>query len=96
MARLETVFADTAKTLDRVSKSRRTAAGAVHDAGEQTNTFALAEPYAPLANGFKRLAHTLKADADLLASQVRSVCSPSDGCYGSRMLIRLVPPGCRA
>ncbi|POY72934.1 hypothetical protein BMF94_4010 [Rhodotorula taiwanensis] len=69
MARLETVFADTAKTLDRVSKSRRTAAGAVHDAGEQTNTFALAEPYAPLANGFKRLAHTLKADADLLASQ---------------------------
>lgn len=69
MARLETAFADTAKTLDRVSKARRSAAASVHELGEQFNTFALAEAYQPLAVGSKRLSHTLKADADLLASQ---------------------------
>lgn len=73
MARLETAFADTAKTLDRVSKARRSAAASVHELGEQFNTFALAEAYQPLAVGGKRLSHTLKADADLLASQVRPV-----------------------
>ncbi|GAA5993174.1 hypothetical protein JCM10908_001324 [Rhodotorula pacifica] len=69
MARLETVFNDTSKTLDRVSKARRTAASAVHDLGEQCNVYALAESYQPLAHGFKKLSNVLKMDADLLASQ---------------------------
>ena len=70
MARLEHVFHDTSKTLDRVSKARRTAATAVHDLGEQVHVYALAEPYQPLASGFEKLSHVLKTDADLLASQV--------------------------
>lgn len=70
MARLEHVFHDTSKTLDRVSKARRTAATAVHDLGEQVLVYALAEPYQPLASGFEKLSHVLKTDADLLASQV--------------------------
>ncbi|KWU41573.1 hypothetical protein RHOSPDRAFT_9762, partial [Rhodotorula sp. JG-1b] len=69
MARLEHVFHDTSKTLDRVSKARRTAATAVHDLGEQVHVYALAEPYQPLASGFEKLSHVLKTDADLLASQ---------------------------
>ncbi|BGP22509.1 vacuolar protein sorting-associated protein VPS17 [Rhodotorula toruloides] len=69
MSRLESTFHDTAKTIDRVSKTRRAAATSVNDLGDQLNTFALAESYAPLANGFKRLARTMKVDADLLAVQ---------------------------
>ncbi|GAA5949980.1 hypothetical protein JCM10213_004275 [Rhodosporidiobolus nylandii] len=68
MARLETTFGDTAKTVDRVSKARRKAAESVNELGDQLNTFAMAETYLPLANGFKRLARTMKVDADLLAS----------------------------
>ncbi|GAA5874904.1 hypothetical protein JCM8547_003606 [Rhodosporidiobolus lusitaniae] len=68
MARLESTFHDTAKTVDRVSKARRAAAGAVNELGETLNTFAMAEEYQPLANGFKRLARTVRVDADLLAS----------------------------
>jgi hypothetical protein len=71
MARLETTFHETAKTVDRVSKARRATAEGVNALGDQVQTFAMAEPYAPLANGFKRLARTIKADADLLAVQVR-------------------------
>lgn len=71
MARLETTFHDTAKTIDRVSKSRRATAGSVNELGGQLDAFAMAEAYAPLANGFKRLARTMKVDADLLAVQVR-------------------------
>ncbi|GAA6003559.1 hypothetical protein JCM10207_000389 [Rhodosporidiobolus poonsookiae] len=69
MARLETTFHETAKTVDRVSKTRRATAGAVNELGDQIATFAMAETYAPLANGFKRLARTMKVDADLLAVQ---------------------------
>ncbi|BGP05696.1 Vacuolar protein sorting-associated protein 17 [Rhodotorula toruloides] len=68
MSRLESTFHDTAKTIDRVSKTRRAAATSVNDLGDQLNTFALAESYAPLAAGFKRLARSVKVDADLLAS----------------------------
>lgn len=71
MARLETTFHETAKTVDRVSKARRATAESVNALGDQVQTFAMAEQYAPLANGFKRLARTIKADADLLAVQVR-------------------------
>ncbi|BGP29744.1 Vacuolar protein sorting-associated protein 17 [Rhodotorula toruloides] len=69
MSRLESTFHDTAKTIDRVSKTRRAAATSVNDLGDQLNTFALAESYAPLAAGFKRLARSVKVDADLLAVQ---------------------------
>ncbi|GAA5844375.1 hypothetical protein JCM11251_007590 [Rhodosporidiobolus azoricus] len=69
MAKLETSFNDAAKTVDRVSKARRAAAGSVNELGDQLRTFAMAEPYQPLANGFKRLARTVKVDADLLAIQ---------------------------
>ncbi|GAA5993354.1 hypothetical protein JCM11641_000860 [Rhodosporidiobolus odoratus] len=69
MARLETTFHDTAKTIDRVSKSRRATAGIVNELGGQLDAYAMAETYAPLANGFKRLARTMKVDADLLAVQ---------------------------
>ncbi|GAA5910082.1 hypothetical protein JCM6882_006510 [Rhodosporidiobolus microsporus] len=69
MAKLETSFHDAAKTVDRVSKARRAAAGSVNELGDQVATFAMAEPYQPLANGFKRLARTVKVDADLMAVQ---------------------------
>ncbi|BGP37539.1 Vacuolar protein sorting-associated protein 17 [Rhodotorula kratochvilovae] len=69
MARLETAFAETSKTLDSVSKKRREAAKSVSELGDQLATFAMAETYAPLAGGFKRLARTMKVDADLLAAQ---------------------------
>ncbi|GAA6041765.1 hypothetical protein JCM8097_008320 [Rhodosporidiobolus ruineniae] len=69
MARLETTFHDTAKAVDRVSKTRRAAAVAVNELGGQLDAYAMAEPYQPLANGFKRLARTMKVDADLLNIQ---------------------------
>ncbi|GAA5951248.1 hypothetical protein JCM21900_004387 [Sporobolomyces salmonicolor] len=69
MARLETAFMDTAKVVERTSKTRRATATAVNELGDQLNTFAMAEGYQPLANGFKRLARSCKVDADLLAIQ---------------------------
>ncbi|GAA5916372.1 hypothetical protein JCM5296_006190 [Sporobolomyces johnsonii] len=69
MARLETAFMDAAKVVERTSKTRRAAATAVNELGDQLNTFAMAEGYQPLANGFKRLARSCKVDADLLAIQ---------------------------
>ncbi|KPV77236.1 uncharacterized protein RHOBADRAFT_25148 [Rhodotorula graminis WP1] len=69
MSRLETTFNDASKVLDKVSKKRREAATSVSELGDQLETFAMAEPYAPLAGGFKRLARTMKVDADLLAAQ---------------------------
>jgi len=78
MARLETTFLDSAKTVEKLSKSRRLAATAVNELGDQTNTFAMSETYAPLAGGFKRLARSIKVDADLAALQVsqRSLFTP--------------------
>jgi len=75
MSRLETTFNDASKVLDKVSKKRREAATSVSELGDQLETFAMAEPYAPLAGGFKRLARTMKVDADLLAAQVRRASS---------------------
>ncbi|CEQ39236.1 SPOSA6832_00759, partial [Sporobolomyces salmonicolor] len=69
MARLETAFMDTAKVVERTSKTRRATATAVNELGDQLNTFAMAEGYQPLANGLKRLARSCKVDADLLAIQ---------------------------
>ncbi|GAA5942472.1 retromer subunit VPS17 [Sporobolomyces koalae] len=69
MARLETNFLDASKTVERVSKTRRQAATSVNELGDQINTFAMSETYPPLANAFKRLARTMKVDADLLAVQ---------------------------
>ncbi|GAA6055432.1 hypothetical protein JCM3770_006991 [Rhodotorula araucariae] len=69
MARLESAFSDTSKTLDSVSKKRREAAKSVSELGDQLATFAMAETYVPLAGGFKRLARTMKVDADLLVAQ---------------------------
>ncbi|GAA5847878.1 hypothetical protein JCM9279_006681 [Rhodotorula babjevae] len=69
MSRLETSFNDASKVLDKVSKKRREAATSVSELGDHLETFAMAEPYAPLAGGFKRLARTMKVDADLLAAQ---------------------------
>jgi len=70
MARLETTFLDSAKTVEKLSKSRRLAATAVNELGDQTTAFAMSEAYAPLAGGFKRLARSIKVDADLAALQV--------------------------
>lgn len=77
MSRLETAFNDTSKVLDKVSKKRREAATTVSELGDQLETFAMAETYAPLAGGFKRLARTMKVDADLLAAQVRRLVLPT-------------------
>ncbi|GJN88144.1 hypothetical protein Rhopal_001100-T1 [Rhodotorula paludigena] len=69
MARLETAFNDSAKVVDKVSKTRRTTATSVSELGDQLTTFAMAESFQPLANGLKRLGRTMKVDADLLANQ---------------------------
>lgn len=72
MARLEATFLDANKTVEKVSKSRRQAASAVNEVGDQLNTFAMSETYTPLANGFKRLARGMKVDADISNVQVSS------------------------
>ncbi|GAA5882304.1 hypothetical protein JCM16303_004060 [Sporobolomyces ruberrimus] len=69
MARLETTFLETSKTVERMSKSRRQAATVVNELGDQITTFSMSENYAPLAGGLKRLARGMKVDADLMAVQ---------------------------
>lgn len=78
MARLETTFLESSRTVEKMSKSRRQCASAVNELGDQITTFAMSETYTPLANGFKRLARGMKVDADIMAVQVSwfSISSP--------------------
>ncbi|GAA6024755.1 hypothetical protein JCM11491_004803 [Sporobolomyces phaffii] len=69
MARLESTFLESSKTVEKLSKSKRQAATAVNELGDQITTFSMSENYAPLASGFKRLARGMKVDADLMAVQ---------------------------
>lgn len=77
VGRLELGLAETAKTIERVAKARRSVAVACVDVGEHLASFASTEAYAPLAGGINKLARTTKLNADILAAQVstRHICA---------------------
>ncbi|KAG7096701.1 hypothetical protein E1B28_004115 [Marasmius oreades] len=74
LAKLEGLFFDSAKAVDKLAVSRRTLAAAHSEMGNKLINVATSEAHPPLANAFRKLGRTWHSLADLDQAQAISEC----------------------